>query len=177
MKIYHRLTGETLFDSVHETIKETVEAAIATDADLSDADLSDADLSDADLSRANLSRANLIRADLSDADLSDADLSDANLPTIDRFENLRGAICARVCATPENLEMNAWHTCKTTHCLAGWATVIHPQGRLLESIYGTSVAAAMIFQVCEGEVPDFHSSNEDAMEWLKSGKTDVLVSE
>jgi len=140
------------------------------DADLSGADLSGANLSGADLSRANLRGADLSGANLSGADLSGADLSGADLPKIDRYENLRGDICARVCATPQHLEMSAWHTCETTHCLAGWATVIHPQGRLLESIYGTSAAAAIIFHVCEGEVPDFHSDNETAMKWLKGEK-------
>jgi len=166
--------------------------AYLSDADLSGADLSGADLSGADLRGADLrgaylSGADLRGADLRDADLSGADLSGANLrgadlsgaylrgadlPKISGLENLRGAICARVCENPENLEMSDWHTCETTHCIAGWAVRIHPQGELLESIYGTSAAAAMIFQVCEGEVPDFHSSNEVAMEWLKKEKSD-----
>lgn len=156
MKIVKTFSRETIFESAHETMLATVLQAIESGADFSGADLSGADL---------------IRANLRDANLSGADLSGADLPKFSVFENLRGAICARVCENPEGLEMSNWHTCKTTHCLAGWAVVLHPQGELLESIYGTSAAAAMIFQVCEGEVPDFHSSNEAAMEWLKKEKS------
>ena len=165
MTILNRWTGATIYEDAAETMRETVEAAME-----SDANLIGADLSGADMRRANLSDADLSGANLRNADLSDANLIGANLPKIDGFDSLRGAICAQVCATPQNLEMNAWHTCETTHCLAGWAVVIHPQGKLLENIYGTSAAAAMIFHVCEGEVPGFYSSNEAAMEWLKKEK-------
>jgi len=174
MKIVNRWSGATIFESAAATTAETVLDAIQSGAylrgaDLRGANLSDADLRGADLRGAYLRGAYLRGADLSGADLSGANLRDANLPKIDKLDGLRSAICAQVCASPENLKMDAWHTCETTHCLAGWAVTIHSQGVLLESIYGTSAAAAMIFHVCEGEVPDFHSSNEVAMEWLKKG--------
>jgi hypothetical protein len=60
-------------------------------ADLSGANLSGANLSGADLSGANLSRANLSRADLSRADLSGANLSRADL----YGANLSGANLSR----------------------------------------------------------------------------------
>ena len=141
-------------------------------ADLRGADPRGADLRDSDLRGADLRGADLRDANLSGANLRGANLSDANLPEITALNNLRSAIFERVCEAPQALEMSKWHTCETTHCLAGWAVVIHPQGKLLESVYGTSAAAAMIFQVCEGEVPSFHSSNKAAMEWLKKEKNE-----
>ena len=153
-------------------------------ADLSGADLSDAYLRGAYLSGAYLSGAYLSGADLRDANLRGADLRGANLSganlsganlsgakaavfaEISKTE-MKAAICAQVCATPEKLEMDSWHTCDTIHCIAGWTTTLHPQGKLLEAIYGTSAAAALILHVCEGKIPSFHSDNETAMKWLK----------
>ena len=83
---------------------------------------------------------------------------------------IRAAICAEVCESSEKLKMSSLHTCDTVHCIARWTTVLHPKGRLLESIYGTSVAAALILWVCEGEIPDFHADNETAMRWIKAEK-------
>ena len=83
--------GDVLFEYEKEnnTLKDTLEKAIKSDANLRWANLSGADLSDADLSRANLSGAdlsdanlrwaNLRWADLSGADLRWADLSEADL--------------------------------------------------------------------------------------------------
>ena len=152
-------------------------------ADLRFADLSGANLSGACLSGANLSYANLSGADLSFADLIDADLRYANLSGANLSDaNLRGADLTIVTPCPElvakiaeqidahggSLNMRKWHTCDTTHCLAGWAVTLHPEGKKLESEIGTSAAAALIFNAACGEVPDFHSSDSDAMEWLKS---------
>ena len=138
--------------------------AVLRGADLSGADLRGADLSGADLSGANLRGANLRGADLSGANLSGAKA--AVFAEISKTE-MKAAICAQVCATPEKLEMDSWHTCDTIHCIAGWTTTLHPQGKLLEAIYGTSAAAALILHVCEGKIPSFHSDNETAMKWLK----------
>jgi len=60
--------------------------------------------------------------------------------------------------------MGKWHTCETTHCRAGWAVTLHPQGRELEAKYGTSAAAALIYNACTGFVPDFFASNRAAMQ-------------
>ena len=146
-------------------------------ADLSWANLRDANLRDANLSGADLSGANLRWADLSGADLSGADLREANLRDANlSWADLRGAIglpdiqkfaldaaVAAACAAPNSLEMGSWHTCETTHCRAGWAVVLHPQGRELEEKYGTSASGALIYNACSGYVPDFYASNEDAM--------------
>lgn len=111
-----------------------------------------------DLSGANLRGANLTGANLTGA---------KGLPEVEKME-IKSAICAQVCATPENLKMGDWHTCDTVHCLAGWAVVLHPQGKELEQTFGTENAGRMIFAACEGEVPDFYSDEKTAMNWLKS---------
>ena len=157
------------------------------EADLRGANLSEADLVGANLREANLVEANLVEADLRGADLRRADLREAelrganlsganlrgaDLPALKQIEKagIRAAICEKVCESHDTLEMSRWHTCETVHCIAGWTVTLHPQGRLLESIYGTSAAAALILHVCEGEVPDFHSNNETAMRWIKGEK-------
>ena len=187
MKILNLYTGETIFECHAETMREIVLEAVKqaanlscadlscanlSDADLSDAYLSGANLSDANLSGANLSGANLSGANLSDADLSGANLSGADLSVLAKIEKMeiKAAICIQVCTQPEMLEMKHWHVCDTIHCIAGWTTTLHPQGKLLEAIYGTSAAAALILSVCEGEVPDFHSDNETAMRWIRGEK-------
>jgi Pentapeptide repeats (8 copies) len=154
--------------------------AYLSDADLrgaylSDADLSGAYLSDADLRGADLSGAYLSDADLRGAYLSGADLSGAYLSAAD----LRGAYLRSLLAVPDldkkileaiesggSLQMNTWHTCETTHCRAGWAvTIAGEKGKLLEAIYGTNAAAALIYAASrpDKQVPDFFASNEAAM--------------
>jgi hypothetical protein len=140
-------------------------------ADLSGADLFRAYLFRAYLSRADLSGADLYRADLSVADLSGANLSGAvGLPNIDPFD-INSAVY-EACSAPGALDMKAWHTCETTHCRAGWAVILHPQGRELEDRFGTNAAAALIYNACAGFVPDFYASNEDAIRDIaeKAGK-------
>ena len=72
--------GKVLFEFEKEnnTIKDTLEEAIKSSADLSYADLSSAYLRYADLIYAKLSYADLRFADLRSADLSYADLSSVN---------------------------------------------------------------------------------------------------
>ena len=138
-------------------------------ADLREAELRMAELREADLREADLRRADLREAELRGANLSGANLRGADLPALAQIEKMqiRAAICEKVCVNPDALEMSRWHSCETVHCIAGWTVTLHPQGRLLESIYGPSAAAALILHVCEGEVPDFHADNETAMRWIK----------
>ncbi len=66
--------------------------------------------------------------------------------------------------------MKSWHTCATTHCRAGWAiTIAGEEGRFLESTYGPSAAGALIYAASRPNmpVPDFHCSDEEAMEDLR----------
>jgi len=79
MKITHKITGATLFESEAETMKQLLEYAHLGDADLGGADLRDADLVGADLRGAYLGDADLGGADLRDADLVGAYLGGAYL--------------------------------------------------------------------------------------------------
>jgi len=85
------------FEKENNIIKDTVEEAIKSSADLCFADLRSADLRfanlrSADLRFANLSSADLCFADLRSADLRFADLCFADLRSADlRFANLRSA--------------------------------------------------------------------------------------
>jgi hypothetical protein len=152
---------------------------------LSEADLSEADLSGADLSGANLNRADLYDADLSGADLSGANLSGADLSEADlRGANLSGAKTDFEIATPEQaapriiavakaaLEPNAlkmayWHTCETTHCIAGWA--IHlagEEGKALADKFNPHIAGLSLLG--PEAALHFYDIDETATAWLKS---------
>jgi hypothetical protein len=159
-------------------------------ANLTGADLTDADLRDADLTRANLTRAILSGADLdlADAYLTRADLTGTmglNLADIatpaERAERYRlrhpdapvvpdldRRILNLIQSGAGTLNMKTWHTCETTHCLAGWA--IHLAGEAgaeLERKYGPERAGSIIYRASVGRVPDFFGSNEDALEDLR----------
>jgi uncharacterized protein YjbI with pentapeptide repeats len=100
IQIKNRFTGNIIFESGKETIKEAV-----IEAKNSGADLSEANLRGADLSGANLRGANLRGADLSGANLYEVDLSGANLYEADLSGvNLNGAElnCAKFYGKTDN---------------------------------------------------------------------------
>ena len=66
--------------------------------------------------------------------------------------------------------MNAWHTCDTTHCRAGW--VVHlagDAGYALERFYNTTLAAQLIYRESGSPINPcrFYDSNEDALADIK----------
>ena len=68
-----------------------------------------------------------------------------------------------------SLKMSAWHTCKSTHCMAGWAvTLAGPKGKELEEQYGPHRAGHMIYTASIGQTPHFFANDERAMESLKA---------
>ena len=149
--------------------------AVLTGAVLTGAVLTGADLTGAVLARAVLTGADLARAVLTDAVLTGADLTDAvDLPAIDPMPDIRAKLLAAVERDGCRIEMQHWHTCDTVHCLAGWTTTIHPQGKLLESIMGPSSAAALILNASGEKIPNFFDTgeggNERAMNWLRTGQ-------
>lgn len=182
--IPHRLTGETIY---------TYDGDSLAGADLTNADLTRADLTNANLFMAHLSRVDLTRANLTDANLFMADLTDANLRGADLTctkltgVELSGANLADCVGLPDapsvpdikakilgagKINMAYWHTCETTHCLAGWAVhLAGDAGSALEEQLGASAAGALIFHASIGEVPDFYSSDEEAIEWLRKDTT------
>jgi hypothetical protein len=153
-------------------------------ANLSSANLTSADLSGAYLSSANLASAHLVGANLVGANLTGTNLTGTNLTGTNlRGVNLTGAnlasakykgvpivrgLDAKILKLIESgdgqLNMVAWHTCKTTHCRAGWAvTLAGEAGRALEAKIGTAAAGALIYYRSTGRVPDFYASNKDAL--------------
>ena len=123
--------------------------------------------------RANLSGANLIGANLSGANLSGANLSGANLsgaiglPIADDAPSRLLAVARAALASPNALEMGAWHTCETTHCVCGWAE--HLGGSLAKLIieqFGNDVGGLMLLGVEAHSY--FYSTNDQAREFLQS---------
>ena len=181
IEIKHKTTGAVLHTIDAETLSDAnLSGANLRGADLRGANLRDANLLWADLRDADLREADLRGADLRWADLRDADLSGANLSGA----NLGGAILpdARVipdihqrvykaASQPAALNMSEWHTCDTTHCRAGWVvTLAGDEGRLLESHYGTAVAAALIYMASDptlARIPDWLVSNDVALADMK----------
>jgi hypothetical protein len=141
--------------------------AILADSDLRGANLAGAYLEGAYLRRANLMGVNLTGADLSGADLSGVVLTDAILPNLpipivfDLDRKVAEAVLNKDC-----LDMETWHgyTCSTVHCRGGWA--IHLAGKdgyALEVMIDSCAAAALIYHVSTGYVPNFFANNTDAM--------------
>ena len=126
------------------------------------ADLSGADLCDADLRRVDLSGAVLRRADLRGADLSGAvGLAIA----ADAAQRLR-AVAQAALAAPDALQMDSWHTCDTTHCVAGWAIAQAGEpGRLLEAAVGPQMAGLMLLGT-EAHA-HFFDADATARAWLQ----------
>lgn len=158
--------------------------------DLRRADFEGADLREFDFGSANLSGANLVGADLRGSNLEHATLDGADL----RGADLRGAELFEIFATGAKLggiqtshavprvagldeqilelvqadlralDMGSWHSCSTTHCLAGWAvTLAGPAGRQLELSIGAQTAGALIYAKSTGAIPDFYADDADAI--------------
>lgn len=160
------LIGEVL----HVVPGDSLREANLSGADLYRANLRGADLNEADLNEANLSGATLSRANLSGANLSDAWVGGTGFVAPEQWEKFAIPGLAKQVSTMAlgkgALEMGDWHTCETTHCLAGWA--IHltgPAGYALEAMTSPSVAGAMLMPEAAHL---FYASNEDAKEWLRN---------
>jgi len=105
---------------------------------------------------------------LRDADLRNADLRGAIGLTIaeDAADRLRAVACVAL-ASDDALRMDAWHSCGTSHCIAGWA--IHQAGevgRLLESSVGAEIAGLMLLGTEAHS--HFFDDDEKAREYLQS---------
>jgi len=166
------LSGANLFGA-------NLRGASLIDANLRGANLRGASLSGANLFGANLSGASLIDANLSGANLRGANLSDANLfganlsgavglPIADDAPQRLQAVAAAVLdGDGATLAMGCWHTCDTTHCLAGWA--IHQAGTIgktLESLHGPHMAGLLLLG--HEAASHFYDSDKEAIEWLRS---------
>lgn len=113
-------------------------------------------------------RAVVVAAVKAGADLTGAILTDAEIPII---PNIDAAILAAI-DTGGKLDMSTWHTCKTTHCRAGWAvTLAGEAGKKLEDLLSTGTAAALIYSASRPgmPVPNWYASDEEALEDLRKG--------
>jgi hypothetical protein len=142
-------------------------------ADLSWADLRGADLRKADLREANLRGADLREAKLSWADLRGADLSGANLcgalglSIVEDAPARLLAVARAALASPDSLAMNNWHTCKTKHCISGWAEHLGgPLAKLIIKQFGNDVGGLMLLGV-EAHA-HFYNIDDDARVFLQS---------
>ena len=130
-----------------------------------------ANLRDANLSGANLHGVNLRDSDLRGVNLRDADLQGANLSgavlsvVIPIVADIDRKVFQAV-QKSDKLEMRRWHSeCGTKHCRAGWVIVIAGgAGTELEAAIGTNAAAALIYYRSRGNIPDFFTDNETAMQ-------------
>ena len=71
--------------------------------------------------------------------------------------------------------MSTWHRtgyCGTTHCRAGHVVVLAGEGgRVLEGVYGTAAAAAMIYAASDPKLdrtPNFYTDNATALADMKA---------
>lgn len=89
---------------------------------------------------------------------------------IPMVENIDQKTLAEIEADKGKLVMGDWHTCNTTHCLAGWA--IHHAGKegyALEELTEPEYAGALIYaKSCPTlPIPNFYSDDEEGMEQLR----------
>jgi len=164
-----------------------------TKANLTKANLIGANLTEADLPKANLTRANLIGANLTEANLAGTDLRGADLTdTVGLWEVERQiAEAARIYALIQldgnRLEMGDWHTCETTHCIAGWSCPdnIKPGAEasrklpLLARFFFTEngVAKKALYLLAHGLIDKLnnleHSGDGDEQEWFVPSEYDL----
>lgn len=90
-----------------------------------------------------------------------------SVPVIDKpYTTILTAIMTDGCS----LNMQSWHTCKTTHCLGG-LTVIKAgdAGRELESRFDTETAVRAILRKSrpEAPLPNFYARNEAALAFIQ----------
>jgi hypothetical protein len=108
---------------------------------------------------------------LSDADLSGADLSGANLSDAPKIKNIHQKVYAAASAQGA-LDMADWHRCETTHCRAGWITILAgDEGKALEDRIGTRTAATLIYLASDPTMekfPSFYCGNDEALADMKA---------
>lgn len=170
-KIINWKTKETIIEgdlSLKELVEKAVRDGIGLNyANLKGANLEDADLEDADLRGADLRGANLSGANLGGANLRDAKFN-KEIEGLKENRNKEFKLKLIEKALEEDaLEMGDWHKCKTTHCLAGWASVLS-NSLELEKKYPVH----LIGWACLGDkwAKMFYSDNEEAREFLLDQK-------
>ncbi len=150
-------------------------------ADLAGADLAGADLAGADLAGAYLAGARNIPETNGSESIQEPEPADrierqrlraerfrARNPDVPVIPDLDARILGIIDSGKGNLRMSTWHTCKTTHCRAGWAiTLAGAAGAALEDKHGPHRAGMMIYRASTGRVPHFFASDELALEDIR----------
>ncbi|MXV16862.1 hypothetical protein [Hufsiella ginkgonis] len=72
-------------------------------------------------------------------------------------------IANAVLSRPGSLKMESWH-CGTSHCLAGWACVLNPIAKEIESKHDTRIAGSAVLP---HYAQFFYSDNDQVLEILK----------
>lgn len=71
-------------------------------------------------------------------------------------------------ATPKSLDMGNWHTCETTHCIAGWAAYLtNPENPFAALAPGEWYDDAGRRLLGEEAADKFYKDNIPARRWLK----------
>ena len=89
--------------------------------------------------------------------------------SIPKIDNIHQKIYAAV-KQPDALDMRDVHTCKTTHCRAGWVVELAGEaGKALESRFNWELAAMLIYRESGSPINParFYDSNEDALADMK----------
>ena len=170
-EIKNRWNGKTLYTAKNaQDIRAAVIEATEKKANLYGADLCGAYLYEANLCGAYLRGANLREANLCGADLREAKnwvKPDPKLPK---------KVAKKILKNPEKtLNMGDWHTCETTHCLAGWAVHLSgPAGYALEALVGPSTAGQILMPTAAHL---FDAADSEAITWAEEilGKQGVEV--
>lgn len=87
---------------------------------------------------------------------------------VPQFKNLDGKISNDISLNGFSLNMSTWHTCETTHCMAGFCEFYAGEkGKELVKYFDHWLTGAMIYFKSTGRIPDFYASDEDALKYLE----------
>ena len=146
------------------------------EAELQYANLKHADLRGDDLGRAkfrytdlrytDLRGANLRSTDLRGACLNGGNLKDTKFDLIPGHQELLKKVAKHALAEIDSLDMECWHTCATSHCIAGWAIHLHPEGYQFQKEHGAEVAGLLLLGTEAHS--HFFDENEEARKYLES---------
>ena len=175
-EIKNRWTGKVQFTAEIECapdaplswkLRLAVLWGIKNGSDLRWSDLSGSDLRDCDLRGSDLRWSDLRGSDRRGAKI------DFEIATPDQAAPRIAEVAKAAIADESALAMDTWHTCETTHCIAGWA--IHlagEQGKALEEKFGPHIAGLSLLGT--EAASHFYDSKADATAWLR-GKLEAEV--
>jgi hypothetical protein len=82
--------------------------------------------------------------------------NDTDIPKID---NINTYVLSLISQKGCKLEMGLWHTCDTSHCIAGWIGTQYPE---LEKKYGTETFGYMVYINSSSlPIPNFHEMDDE----------------